>query len=80
MTGASPQECVGVDVDKENRAPRVDRKSKMPMTNDVSRKIHRTDGLGVMLVRGRLWSANVYKNARLAGLSVDAAWKTSFVQ
>jgi hypothetical protein len=52
----------------------------MPMTNDVSRKIHRTDGLGVMLVRGRLWSANVYKNARLAGLSVDAAWKTSFVQ
>jgi hypothetical protein len=25
-----------------------------------------------------VWSPNVYKNGRMAGPSVDAAWKTSF--
>jgi hypothetical protein len=80
MTGASPQECVGVDTNKENSVPRVNRATKMPMTNDTSLRRHKMKALGVTLVRGRLWSPNIYKNARLAGLSVDAAWKTSFVQ
>lgn len=33
----------------------------------------------VIVVRGRLWSKNVFTNARLAGLSRDAAWLEAFV-
>jgi hypothetical protein len=81
MTSASPQECVGDNTDKENRVPRVVvQKGKMPMTNDTSLGSRKLREMGLTMVRGRLWSQNIYRNARRAGLSVDAAWMTSFVK
>jgi hypothetical protein len=62
----SPQECVGVDTDKENVPPRVSVKD-----TSLAPKL--------VLVRGHRWSPSIYKNARRAGLSVDRAWRASFV-
>ncbi len=33
----------------------------------------------VIVVQGRWWSKNVFRNARLAGLSRDDAWTEAFV-
>jgi hypothetical protein len=63
---SSLQECVGGDTDKENIVPRVN-------TKDTSL------GPKLVLVRGHRWSPSIYKNARKAGLSVDSAWRASFV-
>jgi hypothetical protein len=60
--------------------PRVNRTGKMPMTRDTSLAGSKLEQLGLTVIRGRLWSPNIYKNARRAGLGMDAAWKTSFVQ
>jgi hypothetical protein len=80
MTGTSQQECVSVGTNKENQVPSVNKMNRMPVTRDTSLMGHKMRQLGLMLVRGCLWSPSIYKNARKAGLCVDAAWRTSFVQ
>jgi hypothetical protein len=62
----SPITLVGGDTDKENIVPRVN-------TIDTSL------GPKLVLVRGHRWSPSIYKNARKAGLSIDSAWRASFV-
>ena len=73
MTDAPSQECVGGDADKENMAPRGGR-SHRGNTSVLTQKPT------IKIVRGRRWSPNVYRNARLAGMEVDRAWRTAFVQ
>ena len=67
---ASPQECVGGDANKENADPRG--RSTASSKNTSLARLTR--------LHGRLWSPNVYRNARLAGLDVDRAWREAFVQ
>ena len=64
---ASPQECVGGDANKENADPRG--------RSTANRSVPRLTKL-----HGRWWSPNVYRNARLAGLDRDRAWREAFVQ
>jgi hypothetical protein len=69
MTADRPQECVGVNADKENIAPRVNKTHRRQKENPA-----------IMLVRGRRWSPSIYRNARLAEYDIDRAWVEAFVQ
>ena len=71
-TMASPQECVGGDANKENAMPRG---TSTSTTNKNS-----TSVVKLRRLHGRWWSPNVYRNARLAGLDRDRAWREAFVQ
>jgi hypothetical protein len=70
MRMASPQECVGEHANKENVMPRG--------TSSARRK--NTSLARVIKLHDRWWSPNVYRNARLAGLDRDRAWREAFVQ
>ena len=85
---ALPQECVGDSaVGKENMAPSRKRDGGTKDTTEVKVRQSHGKALGrtsvgrpmILTVMGRHWSTNVYKNARLAGLSRDRAWTEAFV-
>ena len=63
---------VGVDTDKENITPRINK-------GNTSLAVRGKPQSVLLLVRGHRWSPSIYKNARKVGLSVDNAWRASFV-
>ena len=65
-------QTVGVDTDKENITPHVNKGNTSLVVCGKPEPV-------LMLVRGHRWSPNNYKNARKAGLSVDNAWRASFI-
>ena len=74
-------------MEKENLAPPVKRGRSEPVRKKVALGKSREHALGrasvsrprTILVMGRHWSPNVFKNARRAGLSRDRAWGEAFV-
>ncbi len=60
------QERVGVNADKENVPPCVNKRHK--------------EDPPIMMVHDRRWSPSIYHNAQLAGLGTNWTWVEAFVQ
>ena len=66
---------VGDDANKENVVTRGSTQGKVKRSGSNSH----TSVSELMKIHGRWWSPNIYRNARLAGLDRDRAWREAFV-
>jgi hypothetical protein len=67
--------AVGDDANKENVVTRGSIQGKVKRSGSNSH----TSVSELMKIHGRWWSPNIYRNARLAGLDRDRAWREAFV-